>query len=205
MPNIGYNPGEPLANETPSVSQPKMAQNTNAVNDIIAVDHYSFGVDNGGYHKQINFPGPVAQADPTPPRAILYPVSGVASNSQTDLVWRNQATFPDPPLLFPVTMIRAFGTVQNGVMTNAYNAAFVSQTSGTITINLTSGCVTGTNYIVLCSTTTGTTGGGAKDQICTTYSIESDTQIKFKSVDVRLGPTGSVTDVLQLSFIVMQA
>jgi hypothetical protein len=33
-----------------------MTQNTNSIDSLIAEDHYSFGVENGGFHKQVRLP-----------------------------------------------------------------------------------------------------------------------------------------------------
>lgn len=45
----------PAANNNPSQDQPKMLQNNDSTNQILAVDHVSFNTDNGGTHKQVTF------------------------------------------------------------------------------------------------------------------------------------------------------
>lgn len=54
MTNFDYNTDIPFATNDPSADQPLMQQNTNSIDGIIAVDHISFGFDNGGYHKIIH-------------------------------------------------------------------------------------------------------------------------------------------------------
>ena len=56
MTNFGYKKDIPAANHNPAVDQPDMKTNTNSTKDLIAEDHYTFGVDNGGFHKQIRLP-----------------------------------------------------------------------------------------------------------------------------------------------------
>jgi hypothetical protein len=46
----------PASNHNPSVDQPDMRTNTNSTDTLIAEDHYSFGVANGGFHKQVRLP-----------------------------------------------------------------------------------------------------------------------------------------------------
>ncbi len=55
MPGITYNLNIPLATNSPSVDQPNMEVNTNAVNTILAVDHVSFNTTGGGQHEQVTF------------------------------------------------------------------------------------------------------------------------------------------------------
>lgn len=56
MPNFTYNRDIPFETNNPSNDQPKMKINTNSTYDIINVDHYTFGVDLGGLHKQVRMP-----------------------------------------------------------------------------------------------------------------------------------------------------
>ena len=46
----------PASNHNPSVDQPNMRTNTNSTSDLINEDHYTFGVANGGFHKQARIP-----------------------------------------------------------------------------------------------------------------------------------------------------
>jgi len=53
---IGYNLNIPDGPHNPSNDQPLMKANTNAIAQIIAVDHVGFGVGNGGFHQQVRMP-----------------------------------------------------------------------------------------------------------------------------------------------------
>lgn len=53
MPNFTYNRDIPDGPNNPSNDQPPMKVNTNAIDDLINVDHYSFNDNNGGLHKQV--------------------------------------------------------------------------------------------------------------------------------------------------------
>lgn len=56
MTNYAYKRDVPAANHNPSVDQPQMKTNTNSTESLIGEDHYTFAVDNGGFHKQIRLP-----------------------------------------------------------------------------------------------------------------------------------------------------
>lgn len=51
-----YNRDIPDAPNNPSNDQPLMKTNTNSTDDLIAVNHYSFNVANGGKHKKVAMP-----------------------------------------------------------------------------------------------------------------------------------------------------
>ncbi len=53
MPVIGYNLNIPAANNNPSQDQPKMQTNTNAINTLVSLDHYTFADSQAGRHKQV--------------------------------------------------------------------------------------------------------------------------------------------------------
>ncbi len=92
MPTFTYNENIPFASNDPSDDQPKMQTNTNSINSIINVDHYSFESSGGrdGYHKPIHMfaqsaPG-LAGAD-----GVFY----ASINSIDNLpwpVWQNAGT-----------------------------------------------------------------------------------------------------------------
>jgi len=48
-----YNENIPAANNNPSVDQPNMQTNTNSIDSIIDVDHFSFETNFDGTHKQV--------------------------------------------------------------------------------------------------------------------------------------------------------
>lgn len=54
MANFTYNRDVPDAPNNPSVDQPDMKVNTNSTDDLIAVDHVSFNINDGGFHKVIH-------------------------------------------------------------------------------------------------------------------------------------------------------
>lgn len=56
MTNYAYTKDIPEANHNPSVDQTPMKTNTNSIANLIGEDHYTFGVSNGGFHKQIRLP-----------------------------------------------------------------------------------------------------------------------------------------------------
>lgn len=62
MPNFNYTNDIPDAPNDPSVDQPDMKINTNSINSLLAVDHYSFNLANGGWHKQSTY---IDQSIPT--------------------------------------------------------------------------------------------------------------------------------------------
>ena len=69
--NVTYNKNIPDGPNNPSVDQPKMKVNTNAVDQILAVDHVSFNANGGGWHKQVTFASnnvpPIPSGGVTPP------------------------------------------------------------------------------------------------------------------------------------------
>ena len=79
MPNYTYITNIPASSNNPSADQPNMQINTNSIDDIIEVDHFSFNDNLGGYHKQVNL---VDNAGPFPTPAgvgsVLY--SGATNN-----------------------------------------------------------------------------------------------------------------------------
>lgn len=55
MPNFTYSDNIPAASHNPSADQPLMQINTNSIDGIIAVDHFSFNDNDGGYHKKSTY------------------------------------------------------------------------------------------------------------------------------------------------------
>jgi len=49
-----FNTGIPASGDNPSVDQPLMLQNNVSTNAILAVDHNTFNVNQGGYHQDIH-------------------------------------------------------------------------------------------------------------------------------------------------------
>jgi hypothetical protein len=52
MPNYTYYTDIPFATNNPSNDQPLMQQNTDAINNLIGEDHFSFNNNNGGLHQK---------------------------------------------------------------------------------------------------------------------------------------------------------
>ncbi len=53
---INYNLDIPDGPNNPSVDQPKMKVNTNSIDQILDIDHFSFEENNGGLHRQVTLP-----------------------------------------------------------------------------------------------------------------------------------------------------
>lgn len=51
-----YNRDIPDGPHNPSTDQPDMKENTNSIDDLLQVDHYSFEDPNGGWHQQVTLP-----------------------------------------------------------------------------------------------------------------------------------------------------
>ncbi len=58
-----YTTGIPAAGNNPSVDQPKMQTNTNSINSLIAVDHFTFSSGNAGAHNRVQL-GEIATTIP---------------------------------------------------------------------------------------------------------------------------------------------
>lgn len=61
---FNYNRNIPDAPNNPSADQPLMKINTNSTDDLIDVDHFSFGENDGGYHRVIHQSEAPGNADP---------------------------------------------------------------------------------------------------------------------------------------------
>ncbi len=72
MPVIGYNLNIPAANNNPSQDQPKMQTNTNAINTLLSLDHYTFADNAAGRHKQVSLANEAAPGIPANTNGVLY-------------------------------------------------------------------------------------------------------------------------------------
>ena len=190
----------PAGSHTPGRDRPLMTTNTNSINSIIAIDHYTFGTGSDGKHKQITFAGENAAGAQTDPASAAYTAPGTAS-SVADLRFRNQNG------VFPLSCIRAFGTCANTgvgavVPTNSFNVASCTTGGGNLNVTLTAGAVTGTSYIVLATSQRQVGLPSGNDQIATVYSIDSATLFHITTVNVL---TGTLANTTLISFIVLQA
>ena len=103
--NIGYNPGIPAANNNPTTDQPLMQQNTNAIKEIIGVDHVTFEANNSGWHQQVTYvdvKGTGLPGLPTDPASIAYTALGILNPHP-------QAMFINSQLPVMLSCIKAFG------------------------------------------------------------------------------------------------
>ena len=65
MTTFSYNRDIPESGNDPSVDQPDLKINTNSIDDLINVDHVSFGLPNGGLHRQVTLLNKTSALDPT--------------------------------------------------------------------------------------------------------------------------------------------
>ncbi len=154
MTNFAYNNGVPAGPNDPSDDQPEMLINTQSIQSILAVDHVTLGVDDGGTHKQINFVNKFAQGAQTDPKSVLFTASGLASTN-------SQAVFKNQLGTFPVSALRAFVSFNNAGLgaiapLNQYNIVSVINTGSlplnqTYQINLVANAVTGLTPCILVS------------------------------------------------------
>jgi hypothetical protein len=83
--NLDYTRDIPDGPHNPSADQGPMKTNTNSIDTLLAVDHYSFNDNNGGYHDIIHFPRRSPSNDPATIALIgqeytktVIPTGGVA-------------------------------------------------------------------------------------------------------------------------------
>jgi len=78
-----YNRDIPNAPNNPSNDQPLMQINTNSIDDLINIDHFSFENDDGGLHKQVRMPIISGGAKPSgiANEILLYPKT-ISSQSE---------------------------------------------------------------------------------------------------------------------------
>lgn len=70
MVNVPYKRDIPDAPNNPSNDQPDMRINTNSLDTLIIEDHYGFGINDGGKHKQVQLPSPGLSGNP------VFPATG---------------------------------------------------------------------------------------------------------------------------------
>ncbi len=144
---ITYTLNIPDAPNDPSADQGPMQTNTNSINTLIAVDHYSFADTPSGTHKQVTLSGKNAAGAQTDPTSTLYTASGTAS-TVADLIYRNQNG------VFPISCLRAWGYVSGGVgpaiiASQGVNVASITRTSaGRYVVTLTALAVNSSDFAV---------------------------------------------------------
>jgi hypothetical protein len=193
---VAYNRDIPDAPNNPSTDQPKMKQNTNAIDDLISVDHLSFQATNFGTHKQTAFENFSAGVVPGGvPASVAYPAAGVAE------VTRAQYYFKNSTNTFILSALRAFAYVTGAtgaiIAGQSSNVTSVTRNSaGNYTVTIPANVLTSANYMVF--TTASRTSG---TQMVHSYSITSAT-----SFDLRFSfpVTGTVFDPVTFAFAVIQ-
>ena len=117
-----YNLNIPAANNNPSADQPNMKTNTNSINSIMNVDHFTFSAGNAGRHKQVTLTNESAPGL-TGGNGVLF---ANLANGNSFPFWQNSAgTFP----LFGQNSVSSSGytTLPGGVIlqwgTNSINSS----------------------------------------------------------------------------------
>jgi hypothetical protein len=149
MPSIPYTNNVPNPSNYPANDVNSMQQNTNSINSIVAIDHYTFADTNAGQHKQLTMPtitSPLAQSGFS---SVEYTNSGVALNTAPQLFWQNSQS------IFHISPIRAWGTFDtsgNAVGNQKWNVATVTTITGvsniTYSVTLAANSVNSNNFCV---------------------------------------------------------
>jgi hypothetical protein len=173
MSAISYNyyANIPNAPDNPSFDQPLMQVNSQSINSIIAVDHVGFKSTgsggpgtSGGQHLQVTFNGKnVPAGAPTDPLSIMYTnnITVGTSTNTTSASSVAEVFYQNSSAVFPISMIKAFGSFdKNGNSLNTWNCSS-SGNSGGYTITLATGAVAGTgnNYCAIVTPNAFSTGG----------------------------------------------
>ncbi len=190
---ITYTRDIPDAPNNPSVDQGPMKINTNSIDTIIAVDHYTFADVPSGTHKQVTLSGKNVPLAPTDPVSVVYSNSGTASTA-SQLNYRNQNG------IFPLSCVRAwasFAGASGAILgSQAVNATVARVSAGVYTVTVTANALSTVNYAVLLSATN---FNPTILHICG-YAITSATQF---TITTELF-SGSPSDPSQVSFMVLQ-
>jgi len=152
---ISYVLDTPVAGNNPSVDQPNLTDNTNAVYNILAVDHVTFNESSatpGGTHVKMAFADTTSfTALPTNIAGVAYP--GEDSQDVMNMYFVNSTNFSSGvayPL--PMSIIKAGGIFSAGTspsLTSSFNCTGISYNTGTgYSISLQSGVVQGTNEVM---------------------------------------------------------
>lgn len=140
---IAYNRDIPDGPHSPSADQPNMKTNTNSIDDIINVDHYSFGVGNDGQHKQSTYPNFASPGAIVDPASLIYTLTGVAGPGHA------QAYFKNSQGAFPISAIKAIANFSCLTSTSSGAIAPASGASVNVTGITQTGGVTGTWVLAL--------------------------------------------------------
>lgn len=156
--SIPYNLGIPAASHNPSVDQPNMKINNDAIAQLIDIDHVGFNATNPGFptsgrHKQAYFDNVITPTAPTGTQSVIYPSADLNSNTN--------AFFQNPNAAYLLSCVKAFGVfTSNGTSTSSVTASNYYNINSTITkpgpsnalyrVTLNSNVVTGNNVVVFC-------------------------------------------------------
>jgi hypothetical protein len=113
MPNLNYITGIPNGPNNPSNDQPNMQTNTNSISTFLAVDHFGFKNNNGGWHKQSTYPQVLSAATTTAGQGALYVKAG-AQGSQLFWIRDNTAGTEAPLTIASSGIITPFSRTQRG-------------------------------------------------------------------------------------------
>lgn len=87
MPNYTYTTGIPAGNLTPGQQRSDLQTNNDSAASIWEVDHFGFGVNDGGYHDKVTFPyGTTPTPTASGPLGVLYAFLDASSASQLKFV-----------------------------------------------------------------------------------------------------------------------
>lgn len=164
MPVIGYNLNIPAANNNPSQDQGKMQTNTNAINTLLSLDHFTFADNAAGRHKQVSLPNESAPGIPANTNGVLY---ANLATGQSWPFWQNalgsfqmlgQQNFATNGYVTIGGLIIQWGKV-NG--THGSNNHFNGGDSGTVTFSSSNIAFTSKCFGVQINMLYSTSGGGS--------------------------------------------
>lgn len=193
---FSYNNGVPATNNDPSVDQPDMLLNAQAISGIADVDHIGFNSANGGMHRQSTYPAVTTQGAQSGLAGVGYTIAGTANTGASQWSFKNSISN------FVPTTMRAWGFCNSSGIVSSQSmnvATFVRNSAGNYTITLTTNVVAGTNFGVLVSNTFSSVGSSA---LIPLYSITGagTFTLKFSS------PTNSaiLLDPVSFTFQILQ-
>lgn len=190
---ISYNLDIPNAPNNPSNDQPDMKTNTNAINQIIGIDHVTFNTQNSGTHLQVTYSSKnVPPTDPTDPTSITYTDSGTATTT-SELFYQNQNT------KMHLSCVKAWGYSTPAAIINnqSYNVDTVAIDGVRIKVTLISGTLATADYAIMATSY----GIGISNGSIALYQIID--QDNFYLTFIKLNG-GSTTIPTNFSFIVLQ-
>lgn len=149
----------PIGSNAPKNDQPNMLTNAASISSLIDVDHVSFNVANGGYHKQVTFNSTASPSTPSGLVSIGYTAAGVADNTKPQLMWKNSA------MTIPVAPVKAWGcyTVDGSFNITAVQSTNINSVTrssqGVYAVIVNSGVITGSGFGIQISSQDNGSGG----------------------------------------------